>query len=186
MSNTLRIIGGEWRSRVITFKDAADLRPTPVRVRETLFNWLRNDIVGSQCLDLFAGSGALGFEAVSRGAKHVVLVDANPDTCRELQANQVKLKTDAIEIVNQDGLAYLRQSRHRFDVVFVDPPFRDNYAGLACSALAESDVIAVSGIVYVETAADCVFTPPERWALLKQKTAGDVRYNLFSNGPGHS
>lgn len=180
MSNSLRIIGGSWRSRIITFKDAPGLRPTPSRVRETLFNWLRNDIPGSHCLDLFAGSGALGFEALSRGAKRSVFVDSNPDTCRELRLNQSKLKSDSLEIITQDSFDFIRSTTQQFDIIFVDPPFRDNLATVVCMALANSTLVHSNSIIYVETAIDAVFSPPESWLLLKQNSAGEVQYSLFT------
>ena len=107
MQNKLKIIGGNWRSRNVTFVDAPGLRPTPARVRETLFNWLQNDIIGSRCLDLYAGSGALGFEAASRGAKCVIQVENNALACRALKENAIKLAAEQIKIVQSDVLRYL-------------------------------------------------------------------------------
>ena len=107
MQNKLKIIGGNWRSRSITFVDAPGLRPTPARVRETLFNWLQNDIMGRRCLDLYAGSGALGFEAASRGAKSVTQVESNPLACRALKENAIKLTAERIKIVQSDVFRYL-------------------------------------------------------------------------------
>ena len=107
MSNKLKIIGGDWRSRSITFNDAPGLRPTPARVRETVFNWLRNDILASRCLDLYAGSGALSFEAASRGAKSVVQVENNPLACRALKENGVTLRATQVKIVQSETFRYL-------------------------------------------------------------------------------
>ncbi len=123
MKNKLRIIGGDWRSRQINFVDAPGLRPTPARVRETLFNWLRYEIVGTQCLDLYAGSGALGFEAASRGAKSVVQVENNIQACHCLKDNAVALSAVQIKVVQNDVLRYLDGEGLAFDVVFLDPPF---------------------------------------------------------------
>ncbi len=122
-SNSVRIIGGEWRRRLIHFPDAADLRPTPDRVRETLFNWLGQDLTGETCLDLFAGSGALGFEAASRGARQVVMVERDAQIFRALQATHTNLDATKVELVRADALAFLRADVRRYDVVFLDPPY---------------------------------------------------------------
>lgn len=114
MSNKLRIIGGDWRSRCITFIDAPGLRPTPVRVRETLFNWLRDDIIASRCLDLYAGSGALGFEAASRGAKSVTQVENNALACRALKENAIALAAEQVKIVQSDVMRYLAGEAETF------------------------------------------------------------------------
>lgn len=122
-SNSVRIIGGEWRRRLIHFPGTADLRPTPDRVRETLFNWLGQDLTGETCLDLFAGSGALGFEAASRGAKQVVMVERDAQIFRALQATHTMLGAAQVELVHADALAFLRSDARRYDVVFLDPPY---------------------------------------------------------------
>lgn len=122
-SNSVRIIGGEWRRRLIHFPSTADLRPTPDRVRETLFNWLGQDLTGETCLDLFAGSGALGFEAASRGAKQVVMVERDAQVFRALQATHTKLGAAQVELVRADALAFLQSDARRYDVVFLDPPY---------------------------------------------------------------
>lgn len=122
-SNQVRIIGGQCRGRKLVFADADGLRPTPDSVREKLFNWLGQDLTGMNVLDLFAGSGALGFEAASRNAKRVVLADNNRKTADMLWQNARVLGLDKLEILNTDGLAYLQRSSEKFDVVFLDPPF---------------------------------------------------------------
>ncbi len=122
-SNSVRIIGGEWRRRLIHFAGTADLRPTPDRMRGTLFNWLGQDLTGESCLDLFAGSGALGFEAASRGARQVVMVERNAQIFRSLQATQTMLGAVQVELVRADALAFLRSDTRRYDVVFLDPPY---------------------------------------------------------------
>ena len=122
-SNQVRIIGGQCRGRKLVFADADGLRPTPDSVREKLFNWLGQDLTGMKVLDLFAGSGALGFEAASRNAKRVVLADNNRKTADILRQNARGLGLDKLEILNTDGLAYLQRSSEKFDVVFLDPPF---------------------------------------------------------------
>ena len=121
--NQVRIIGGAWRSRLIRFVPRAGLRPTPDRVRETLFNWLGQDLGGRDCLDLFAGSGALGLEAASRGARRVVMVERDPGACRILETNRVALGATQVELARADALEFLRSDRARYDVVFLDPPF---------------------------------------------------------------
>src|SRR5262245_26449480 len=123
MRNKVRIVGGTWRSRLIAFSPSGSLRPTPDRVRETLFNWLGQDLTGTRCLDLFAGSGALGFEAASRGAQHVVLVERARDAVLSLQANVKILQAQSVEVVRADALEFLAQDRRSYDVVFVDPPY---------------------------------------------------------------
>jgi 16S rRNA (guanine966-N2)-methyltransferase len=126
-SNRVRIIGGEWRSRLISFPSRPDLRPTPDRVRETLFNWLGQDLTAKTCLDLFAGSGALGLEAASRGARRVTLVERDAAVFRALRASCALLGADAVELERADALEFLRRCSDRYDVIFLDPPFRADY-----------------------------------------------------------
>ncbi|WP_150047852.1 MULTISPECIES: 16S rRNA (guanine(966)-N(2))-methyltransferase RsmD [Methylomonas] len=180
MSNQLRIIGGEWRSRVVKFDDAPGLRPTPARVRETLFNWLRMQVEGSRCLDLFAGSGALGFEAASRGARHVTLVDSNSQTCRKLRENLARFHSDNIEIVQADAETFLKHCQKKFDLVFLDPPFNQSWIPKICQAIAQADALSANGIVYLEFERDfSAACPPPGWDILKSKLASDVGYGLI-------
>ena len=180
MSNKLRIIGGDWRSRCITFVDAPGLRPTPARVRETVFNWLRNDIIGSRCMDLYAGSGALGFEAASRGAKSVIQIENNALACRALKENTVKLNADQIKIVQADVFRYLAGDADLFDVVFIDPPFALSLAVQTCQWLEEKSWLSKHAKIYVETESTLKLDGlPENWRLLKSKVAGEVGYHLF-------
>jgi len=173
--NTVRIIGGLWRSRILEFPDAADLRPTPDRVRETLFNWLGQDLSGIACLDLFAGSGALGFEALSRGAASTVMVEKNPVALRALRENAQKLGARNLTVVRGDALEFARDTRSRFDIVFVDPPYR---LGLQAPALAlVCGLLAAGGRVYVESPS--VFEPPRGWRTLKSARAGNVHFHLL-------
>ena len=123
-ANRVRIIGGAWRSRILRFPAREDLRPTPDRVRETLFNWLGQDLTGKTCLDLFAGSGALGFEAASRGAASVVMLERDAVAFRALQENARLLAAASVDLRRADALEYLRADGRRYDVVFIDPPFR--------------------------------------------------------------
>ena len=176
--NTVRIIGGRWRSRILEFPDAEGLRPTPDRVRETLFNWLGQDLSGTACLDLFAGSGALGFEALSRGASSVVMVEKNAAALRALSENAQKLGASNLTIVRGDALEFARATRSRFDVVFVDPPYR---LGLQAGALAQvRDLLNAPGRVYVES--ETAIEPPPGWKVLKKARAGNVHFHLLTEG----
>ena len=177
--NTVRIIGGRWRSRVIGFADVAGVRPTPDRVRETLFNWLGQTLSGLHCLDLFAGSGALGFEAASRGAQSVVMVEQHPKVLQFLRESARKLDAASVRLVQGDALEFLRDPGARFDVVFVDPPYR---LGLAEKALALlPPALAPQGRVYVESDAPVAAQPG--WNVLRHGRAGQVHYHLFGRDP---
>jgi len=185
MSNKLRIIGGEWRSRLIVFDDAPGLRPTPSRVRETLFNWLQADIAGSRCLDLFAGSGALGFEAASRGAKQVVQIENNAKTCQTLRENASVLNAGQIEIVQADVLSFLSSHQESFDLIFLDPPFNQGLIDPVCERIARGGLLKPYGKIYIEAERNLKLDHmPDNWQALRQKTAGDVSYNLFQRQSG--
>jgi 16S rRNA (guanine966-N2)-methyltransferase len=180
VSNKLRIIGGEWRSRQISFDDAPGLRPTPGRVRETLFNWLQADVANSRCLDLYAGSGALGVEAASRGAKSVVQVESNAKTCQKLRDNCRLLGANQIQIVQQNVNQYLMAVGEQFDLVFLDPPFGLNMIQETSRLLNQGAWLASFAKIYIEAERGLVLSDmPSTWDLLKQKTAGDVAYYLF-------
>ncbi len=178
-ANTVRIIGGIWRSRILEFPDAEGLRPTPDRVRETLFNWLGQDLTGLACLDLFAGSGALGFEALSRGAASVVMVEKNAAALAALRENARRLAAANLTVVRGDALEFARGARSRFDVVFVDPPYR---LGLQAAALALVRGLLVEGArVYAES--DAALEPPRGWLILKRAHAGKVHFHLLRRTP---
>ncbi|MEI8384620.1 MAG: 16S rRNA (guanine(966)-N(2))-methyltransferase RsmD [Nitrosomonadaceae bacterium] len=146
--NKVRIIGGRWRSRIITFPVNPDLRPTPDRVRETLFNWIGQDLSGKTCLDLFSGSGALSFESASRGALQVVMVESNPKILSALQANLQKLGTEGMELVSMDAIKFLASDRRAFDIIFLDPPYRlELLPELLCLLPSH---LAEDGLVYIE------------------------------------
>ncbi len=184
MQNRLRIIGGEWRSRVITFDDVPDLRPTPVRVRETLFNWVQQEIIGSHCLDLFSGSGALGFEAASRGAKSVTMVENNPLACRKLQANITLLNASQVQLKNSDVMRFLTGDPEAFDLVFLNPPFAQHCAEQVCHVLETNAWLKPHAKIYVETPATRVLKDlPSNWQVLRHKTAGEVGYHLLARRP---
>ena len=174
-NNKVRIIGGAWRSRLILFPAQTDLRPTPDRVRETLFNWLGQDLTGRTCLDLFAGSGALGFEAASRGAKRVVMVERDPVAYRALQANAAALNAGAVELKRADALEFLDADDTAYDVVFLDPPFRAGYLPQLLPALIQR--LAPGAMVHVE-AAEAPALPP-RWEVWRSGRAGAVTHQLL-------
>jgi len=179
----VRIIGGRWRGRRLPVPDLPGLRPTPDRVRETLFNWLAPEIEGARCLDLFAGSGAIGFEAASRGAGRVVLVDRQPRAVSHLREVARALDASAVEVRLADGLAWLEQTPERFDLVFLDPPFGQGLIGAACERLEARGVVVEGGLVYLESeAALAEPSLPPTWAILRSGRAGDVRYHLARRG----
>jgi 16S rRNA (guanine966-N2)-methyltransferase len=176
----LRIIGGQWRSRVLPVIDQPGLRPTPDRVRETLFNWLQGDIAGARCLDLFAGSGALGFEAASRGAAQVVLVENQPAACQLLQDNISTLGAGQIQLVRQEALRWLAQCRQAFDVVFLDPPYGSGLLGETCALLERQHCLAAEALIYLELASEQGLPElPANWQIIRGKKAGQVGYHLI-------
>ena len=178
----MRIIAGQWRGRKLSFPDAQDLRPTPDRIRETLFNWLAPRLPGASCLDLFAGSGALGFEAASRGAARVVMVDHNPETVRLLRQNRRQLSADGIEVVQQDAENYLAQRSGQFDLVFLDPPFKDlALLKKTIRLLTESGCLKAAASIYLETPTKAPeVSLPDSWLIKKHKKAGQVTYRLYA------
>jgi 16S rRNA (guanine966-N2)-methyltransferase len=173
--NKVRIIGGAWRSRLIHFPDAEGLRPTPDRVRETLFNWLGQTLEGKTCLDLFAGSGVLGFEALSRGARQVVMVEKNRRVLQALRENAAKLGASNLELVEEDALKFLGRERRAFDVIFVDPPFHLAILPILLPLLGAR--VAADGCVYVESGSAPDFGP--EWEVWRNGRAGDVHYYLL-------
>ncbi len=178
----VRIIGGELRSRKISFPDAAGLRPSADRVRETLFNWLQMAIPAARVLDLFAGSGALGFEAASRGASSVVMVEKAKPAANALRDNRDALATTAVQIVEADALIWLRRDagKQRFDLVFLDPPFDANQHYEAAYTLAESGCLAPGALVYIESAEPLDEAMlPSNWTGRKIKRAGAVHSTLL-------
>jgi 16S rRNA (guanine966-N2)-methyltransferase len=180
-TNRIRIIGGTWRSRVIEFPDTAGLRPTANRVRETLFNWLGQTLYGKRCLDLFAGSGALGFEAASRGATESVMLEMQPAAAAALKANQAKLLATSCRILEIDALQFLRGRQEKFDIVFVDPPFASGVLAPVLTKIPE--VLLSGGLVYAESdrpIADVLAdVPGVRWEIAKQGKAGAVHFALL-------
>jgi 16S rRNA (guanine966-N2)-methyltransferase len=171
----VRIIAGEYRGRRLNVASRADLRPTPDRVRETLFNWLGQWLDGVACLDLFAGSGALGFEAASRGAARVVLVDNDPVVVKELERSRALIRATRVEVVRAHWQDYLDASGERFDIVFLDPPFRQNALAAVFERLPPR--LAPKARVYAEAAKP--LEPQPGWVELKRSRAGQVSYQLF-------
>ena len=174
-ANAIRIIGGRWRGRKLHFPHAFALRPTPDRVRETLFNWLGQDLTELTTLDPFAGSGALSFEALSRGATLAVAVDRDPKLVRALEATATKLGTRALEWHCGDAHSFLARDTRSYDVVFLDPPFADDSWGRLLPAAAAR--LAKAGRLYVE--APFPIEATEGLALLRRDKAGQVHYHLL-------
>ena len=174
-ANRVRIIGGAWRSRLIRVAPLEALRPTPDRVRETLFNWLGQDLAGRTCLDLYAGTGALGFEAASRGAGRVVMVERDALIHRALLAARAALQAAAVEIVRADALEFLRSDRGRYDVVFLDPPFHAAPWGRLLEWLPPR--LNPGALVYCEGPARLEL--PAGWEAHKESRAGQVCYQLI-------
>jgi 16S rRNA (guanine966-N2)-methyltransferase len=174
----VRIIGGSLRSRLVQVPSRPGLRPTPDRVRETLFNWLGQELHGLNCLDLFAGSGALGFEAASRGAARVVMVDSDNLAVEFLRKNRTALGTDQVDVVQSGALQFLARAKERFELVFLDPPFRQNLLPEVLAALPER--LSTGARVYVESAEALV---PPGWNELKRGRAGQVSYQLLEPAP---
>ena len=181
LANRVRLIGGNWRSRIIEFPDADGLRPTASRVRETLFNWLGQSLSGKRCLDLFSGSGALGFEAASRGAVEVVMLETQPTALLALKENQKKLEARMCRIVAKDALRFLSTAIQKFDVVFVDPPFGSNLMASVLLALPKS--LTKDAMVYAEWHAPITEVLANLshvgWEVVKMGRAGAVHFALL-------
>ncbi|WP_181321744.1 16S rRNA (guanine(966)-N(2))-methyltransferase RsmD [Trinickia symbiotica] len=183
--HTVRIIGGDWKRTPLPVLDLEGLRPTPDRVRETLFNWLGQRLDGQRCLDLFAGSGALGFEAASRGAARVVMVERNARAARQLRDNQARLSARMIEVVEADGLRLAAGlAPGSFDVVFLDPPFE---SGMLERALELAmPLVSVDGFLYVESGEPLDDDAPllAGWTIVRHDRAGAVHYHLLQRENG--
>ena len=179
----VRIIGGDWRSRKLSFPESEGLRPTPDRVRETLFNWLQAYTPAAKCLDLFSGSGALAFEALSRGAAHATLIDASRLVCNALKHNLQELKAQNAEVVETDATQWLLQqagNEFHYDLVFLDPPFNKDLVSGICQLLEENQLLADGSMIYIETERSLSsLSVPDNWQLYRDKQAGDVSYRLY-------
>lgn len=179
-AGSLRIIAGNWRGRQLTFPDVEGLRPTGDRVRETLFNWLQPVLGFSRCLDCFAGSGALGFEAASRGAASVVMVEADRLAFNTLKENQASLQAEQCELIQDRVESYLDSSNTKFDVVFLDPPYQLDLWSPVAAMLTEKDLLNAGARIYLEyPKRQPQPVLPQSWHCLREKQAGDVKYALF-------
>ncbi len=182
--NTIRINAGEWRSRLIKFPDAEGLRPTPERVRQTVFNWLGQDLTGLNCLDLFSGTGVMGFEALSRGAVAVTLVEKSSPAYKALISNKQLLEADKANILHQDALQFLIQNTLKFNIIFLDPPYNQEWLPKVLPLIATH--LHAEGLVYVEAEyaldesqlnASAEFM--DNWQIVKRNKAGNVFYHLL-------
>lgn len=179
-SGFIRLISGQWKGRKLPVREVEGLRPTTDRVKETLFNWLAADVRGSRCLDLFAGSGSLGFEALSRYADHVMMVEMDRGAAQQLAKNLQTLQSQQARIVNQDALTVLAGPSEPFDIIFLDPPFRRDLLDTVCQRLEQGGWLSAEALIYIERESEG--EPPElpaNWLLLKDKQAGQVRYQLY-------
>ncbi len=203
-ANQLRIIGGQWRGRKLSFADGEGLRPTMDRVRETLFNWLQSDIAGARCLDLFTGSGALGLEALSRYAGEVVMIDKNPQAIRMIRQNLELLGVDNARLMQMDAREFLSScsslqataegsllntaegsipliSQKTFDIVFLDPPFNQQLVPVFCDLLDKANCLSERAIIYIEIEKKTKLPQlPDNWTIIKEKKAGQLAYYLVS------
>ncbi|MBP7997422.1 MAG: 16S rRNA (guanine(966)-N(2))-methyltransferase RsmD [Thiopseudomonas sp.] len=180
-ASSIRIIGGEWRSRKLTVPDAPGLRPTPDRVRETLFNWLAPTIQGARVLDAFTGSGALFLEALSRGASTGVAIDANTNAVNNLRRNLAVLQCDDAEVLRVDSLQYLsNKTEQGFDIVLLDPPFHQDLLLSACQLLEDNNWLNKGAWIYTESEqAPSSLGVPSTWRLHREKHTGQVHYALW-------
>lgn len=179
----LRIIGGRWRGRRLSVSDAEGLRPTPDRVRETLFNWLQTYIAGATCLDLFAGTGALCLEALSRGAARVVMVEKAAQAVAQLRQHVATLEAKNATVVLADAVDFLRQAPQAFDIIFLDPPFKSDLIARSAELVEAHGWIKPGGLIYVEAPSRIKKLPlPATWNLIRSKTAGQVGYHLARKG----
>jgi 16S rRNA (guanine966-N2)-methyltransferase len=183
--NRLRIIGGRWRGIKIDFPDHAELRPSPDRVRETLFNWLQTIIVDARCLDLFAGSGALGIEALSRGAATAVFVERDAQACQAISATLQRLNATGGSVVNSDALSWLDVAPAApFNIVFLDPPYAAGLLPQVCEKLISQRWLAPSAMIYLESpASEPLPALPGAWSLYRSRQAGQVSYHLARAPP---
>lgn len=178
MKQIIRIIGGLYRGKKLHFPDVEGLRPTPDRVRETLFNWLMHDIREARCLDAFAGSGALGLEAFSRGATRVVFLEQSPKAYAHLQKIIASFNSSKLKLLHTDAVQYLQRKQEEFDIIFLDPPFAQNYLLQCISNISQSNILKPGGLVYLESPT-AIQLDEKHWQQIKQKQAGQVVYSLF-------
>lgn len=178
-SGQFRIIGGQWKGRKLKFFEVEGLRPSLDRIRETLFNWLQSEIRGARCLDLFAGSGAIGIEALSRGAASVDFVELNKKAARQLEFNIGLLQAEEGNLHHQDAKQFLSQAHQPYDIIFLDPPFHKGLAQEIIGQLAQTKLLLNGALVYLEIEQNLEVEIPHNWELLKDKKAGQLQYRLY-------
>jgi len=183
-SGQIRIIGGQWRGRKLPVPDSPGLRPTTDRVRETLFNWLAPHIVDARCLDCFAGSGALGLEALSRYAAQATLIEMERGVAQQLSQNLATLKASQGQVVNANTLEFLSKPGQPFNIVFIDPPFRKGLLEQTVTLLEQNGWLADNALIYIESEVEGGLPPlPASWQPHREKIAGQVAYRLFIREP---
>ena len=189
-SGQIRIIGGQWRGRKLPVPESPGLRPTTDRVRETLFNWLAPSIVDANCLDCFAGSGALGLEALSRYAANATLLEMERGVAQQLQKNLATLKASNAKVVNTNTLAFLAQAGAPHNIVFVDPPFRKGLLEETLKLLENNGWLSDEALIYIESEVENGLPPvPMNWHVYREKVAGQVAYRLYqreAQGENHA
>lgn len=180
-AGSIRLISGQWRGRKLPVHDVEGLRPTTDRVKETLFNWLATEVRDSRCLDVFAGSGSLGFEALSRYASYVMMIEQEPKAARQLQTNLQTLQCTQAQVVCRDALQVLQAGcSEPFELVFLDPPFRKELLTAAIPLLEQQGWLADRALIYLERENEGTAPLiPANWQLLKDKQAGQVCYQLY-------
>lgn len=178
LTNQLRIIAGQWRGRKLSFPSVDGLRPSSDRLREMLFNWLQMDLPGASCLDLFAGSGALGFEAASRGAERVVLCELAPVAAKQIQSNIDALLAKNMQLYQGSALQFLTSCGQQFDLIFIDPPFSSSLAEQALSSIVEHNVLKAEGLVFLEQP-KAAQVDLAAWKVIKEKNLGQVTARLL-------
>lgn len=178
MKESIYIIGGKYRKKKINFPDISNLRPTTNRIRETLFNWLMHDIRGASCLDAYAGSGALGLEAISRGANYVTLIENHKLVYQGLKKTIATFSNEPIKLVQEDIENYLKKTSEEFDIIFMDPPFSQPFPTQCIDYIAKNKVLKIGGLLYIEYNSFFEMNP-EIWENIKIKRAGQVTYALY-------
>lgn len=176
VKNQVKIIGGLWKRKNISFVDAPGLRPTPSRVRETLFNWLDQDLTGKVCLDLFSGSGVIGFESLSRGALSVAMVEKSPLVYKMIQENKKLLQAEKAQVYFTDALLFLQKNHTKFDIIFCDPPFNEGWEDKLFPQLANH--LTKDGLIYFES--ESAIKEHGEFNVLKKRKAGNVFYHLLT------
>lgn len=179
-SGFIRLISGQWKGRKLPVREVEGLRPTTDRIKETLFNWLAAEVRDSRCLDLFAGSGSLGFEALSRYARHVTMVEMDKGAAQQLSKNLSTLQSQQATIIQRDALSLLAEPGEPFDIIFLDPPFRRDLLDTVCQRLESGGWLSDDALIYIEREREGGAPQlPTNWHLLKDKQAGQVCYQLY-------